>query len=71
MDKHDIHTRSAQDLDVAPEDIDTVPPYSPNVNPVGAGWMTITLDRTGMVIKKLPPKRLHASLLSQQDFARR
>lgn len=54
MDKHDIHTRSAQDLDVAPEDIDTVPPYSPNVNPVGAGWMTITLDRTGMVIKKLP-----------------
>jgi len=39
---------------MAAEDIDTVPPYSPSIKPVGAGWMTITLDRTGLVIKKLP-----------------
>ena len=45
---------TAQDLDVAVEDRDTVPPYSPPIKPVGAGWMTITLDRTGMIVKKLP-----------------
>ena len=54
MDKHDVHTQPPQDFDAAGEDIDAVPPYSPAVKAAGAGWMTITIDRTGMAIKTLP-----------------